>query len=186
MNILHRRFNSLKFTGFVFSLFLMLSTISQAQEGDPAKGKDLFMTNCTACHKLDEKFVGPSLKGVADRRSEDYIFNMVTNSTEWVKTNPDAQKLFEEYNQTPMTPFPQFTREDVQNIIAYTTVGDEGLAQDEPQVVTTAVSSEEYSKLPPTNSNWWWQPVVVLLLAALLYFFAKKKMGMFLFLCYMP
>ena len=178
MNILHRRFNSLKFTGFVFSLFLMLSTISQAQEGDPAKGKDLFMTNCTACHKLDEKFVGPPLKGVADRRSEDYIFNMVTNSTEWVKTNPDAQKLFEEYNQTPMTPFPQFTREDVQNIIAYTTVGDEGLAQDEPQVVTTAVSSEEYSKLPPNNSNWWWQPVVVLLLAALLYFFAKKKMGM--------
>ena len=31
--------------------------------GDAVKGKELFNTNCAACHKLDSKATGPALRG---------------------------------------------------------------------------------------------------------------------------
>ena len=34
-------------------ILLSTSALYNAQEGDPAKGAELFKTNCTACHKLD-------------------------------------------------------------------------------------------------------------------------------------
>nr|MDQ3393108.1 cytochrome c [Bacteroidota bacterium] len=33
------------------------------------QGKALFEGRCIACHKFDEKFVGPALKGVTERRN---------------------------------------------------------------------------------------------------------------------
>ena len=35
-----------------------------SQGGDPVKGKEIFNTNCAACHKLDAKATGPALRGV--------------------------------------------------------------------------------------------------------------------------
>ena len=175
MTFLHQRFIK---TTFVFSLFLLFASQLFAQEGDAAKGQTLFKTNCTACHTLDTKLIGPPLRGIGDKRSEDYIFNQVTNPAEWVVKNPDAKKVFEEYNKVPMTPFPQLTREDIKNITAYLKVGDEGLAPAETVAVASTVIGQTDAEIPAQNSNWWWQPVVVLLLAGLVYFFAKKKLNL--------
>ena len=38
-----------------FVVLLVLSSSLFAQEGDVAKGKSLFNTNCAACHQLDRK-----------------------------------------------------------------------------------------------------------------------------------
>lgn len=175
MTFLHQRFIK---TTFVFSLFLLFASQLFAQEGDAAKGQTLFKTNCTACHTLDTKLIGPPLRAIGDKRSEDYIFNQVTNPAEWVVKNPDAKKVFEEYNKVPMTPFPQLTREDIKNITAYLKVGDEGLAPAETVAVASTVIGQTDAEIPAQNSNWWWQPVVVLLLAGLVYFFAKKKLNL--------
>ena len=43
---------------------------AQQQSGDKdliAKGEKLFKQNCTACHALDRKVVGPALQGAVDR-----------------------------------------------------------------------------------------------------------------------
>lgn len=156
---------------------ILIHLTSWSQDGDAAKGKQLFTANCTACHQLESKLIGPPLKDIGDRRSFDYIYNQVTNPAEWVKTNPDAKKVFEEYNKIPMTPFPQFTKEDVANIVAYTKAGDAGAGATETKVVSTVIGQTD-AEIPATTRGWWWQPIVVLILGGLVYFFAKKKLNL--------
>jgi mono/diheme cytochrome c family protein len=91
-----------------------------AAGGDTAKGKDLFNTNCAACHKLDAKATGPALRGVGAKYDKAWIYKWVHNSGDLIKSG-DAQavKVFEENNKVPMTPFPQLSEVDIDNIIAY-------------------------------------------------------------------
>lgn len=92
-----------------------------AGAGDPAKGKELFNSLCAACHKLDTKSTGPALRGVSDRHDRAWIYKWVRNSSEMIKSgDPEAVKLFKENNNAVMTPFPQLTDADIDNIMAYT------------------------------------------------------------------
>jgi len=89
--------------------------------GDAAKGKELFNTNCAACHNLDKKMTGPALRGVSGRHEKNWFYKWINNSAALIKSG-DAQavKLFEENGKIPMTAFPQLSNADIDNIIAYT------------------------------------------------------------------
>lgn len=101
-----------------------------AGAGDPAKGKELFNTLCAACHKLDTKSTGPALRGVADKHDRAWIYKWVHNSSEMIKAgDPEAVKLFEENNHSVMTPFPQLSEADIDNIMAYTSAPKEESAK---------------------------------------------------------
>lgn len=89
--------------------------------GDPVAGKALFNSNCAACHKLDGKSTGPALRGVAERRDREWLHKWIKNSSDMIKSgDPVAVKLFEENNKALMTPFPQLSDADIDNILAYT------------------------------------------------------------------
>ncbi len=63
-----------------------------------AQGKTLFKAKCTACHKFKKRFVGPGLNGVTERRSPEWIMNMMLNPEEMVAKDPVAKALLAEYN----------------------------------------------------------------------------------------
>jgi mono/diheme cytochrome c family protein len=88
---------------------------------DPAKadlGKAVFTTKCAICHKLTaDKFVGPGLLGVTNRRTPEWILNMVTGPEAMMKTDPVAKKLFEE-TLTPMAN-QNISEADALNILEY-------------------------------------------------------------------
>ena len=67
-----------------------------------ANGADIFKKMCSACHKMDKKFVGPSLADVTDRRSPEWIMNMILNPEEMIKKDPIAKKLLIESNMAVM------------------------------------------------------------------------------------
>ena len=90
-------------------------------DGDPVKGKELFNANCAACHKLDAKSTGPALRGVAGKHDKAWLYKWVRNSSDMIKSGDAvAVKLFEENNRSVMTPFPQLSDGDIDNILAYT------------------------------------------------------------------
>jgi len=102
--------------------------------GDAVAGKALFNTNCAACHNLDRKMTGPALRGVTGRHAKDWFYKWVANSSALIKSgDADAVKLFAENNQSVMTAFPQLSKQDVDNILAYTDTPKE-----EPKTATTA------------------------------------------------
>ena len=65
------------------------------------EGEVIFNSICSACHKLDQKFIGPALIGVTKRRTPEWIMNMIMNPEQMVKKNAQAKKLHMEYT-SPM------------------------------------------------------------------------------------
>jgi mono/diheme cytochrome c family protein len=105
----------------LFSLAFMLTFSIQIFAQDAAAGKALFNAQCAACHKLDGKMTGPALRGVGDKYEKEWLYKWIRNSAELIKSGDDrANKIFNEYGQSPMTAFPQLSNEDIDNIIAYT------------------------------------------------------------------
>jgi mono/diheme cytochrome c family protein len=91
------------------------------QGGDPVKGKEIFNTNCAACHKLDAKATGPALRGVGAKYEKAWLYKWIHNSGDLIKSGDAlAVKVFEENNKVPMTAFPSLSEADIDNVIAYT------------------------------------------------------------------
>ena len=61
-----------------------------ATGGDPVKGKDLFNSNCAACHKLDAKMTGPALRGISSRLTNDWLYKWIRNSQEMIKSGDET------------------------------------------------------------------------------------------------
>ena len=108
----------------LFLLFIAFSfpTAVSAQEDEAVQaGKKLFNANCAACHKINKRAVGPALKGVSAKYDKEWLYQWISNSTAMVKSG-DAQAvaIYEEYNGSVMTSFPQLSNADIDDIIAYT------------------------------------------------------------------
>ncbi len=104
----------------LLGVLILLTPFCYAQN-DVVTGKKLFNTYCAACHKLDKKVIGPALRGISKKRTNSWL-------KAWIKDNAklrasgdsDAIAVFEEYNGSIMTAFPQLSDEDIDNILAYT------------------------------------------------------------------
>lgn len=67
-----------------------------------AKGEEVYKMNCTACHKADKKFIGPAPKGILERRTPEWVMNMILNPEEMTQKDPLAHDLLIEFNGSPM------------------------------------------------------------------------------------
>ncbi len=81
-------------------------------------GKEVYEKMCTACHKPTEKFIGPAPKGVLDRRTPEWVMNMILNPEQMVKENDAAKKLLMEYNGSPMAN-QNLTEEEARQVLEY-------------------------------------------------------------------
>ncbi len=105
----------------IFLVTLLLPSLSISQDADVQAGKNLFNANCAACHKLNKKAVGPALSGVTEKYDKDWLYSWIRNGSQMIKDG-DAQAVanWEEYNRSVMTNYPQFSDEQIDNILAYT------------------------------------------------------------------
>ncbi len=67
-----------------------------------AQGEAKFNAICTACHMAEQRMIGPALKGVYDRRSPEWVMNMILNPDGMLKEDPIAKALLKEYNNSQM------------------------------------------------------------------------------------
>jgi mono/diheme cytochrome c family protein len=67
-----------------------------------AKGQKTFSTICVACHMAEQRLIGPALKGVYERRSPEWVMNMILNPDGMLKEDPIAKALLKEYNNAIM------------------------------------------------------------------------------------
>lgn len=61
------------------------------------EGATVFQSKCSACHKIGERYVGPALNAVLNRRSPTYVMNMILNPNEMVERHPVAKQVLAEY-----------------------------------------------------------------------------------------
>lgn len=91
---------------------------AEIDQGMADKGKAIFDSKCMACHKPDKKFIGPAPKGVLDRRSPEWVMNMMLNPEEMVMKDPIAKQLLIDHNGSPMAN-QNLTEEDARQILEY-------------------------------------------------------------------
>jgi len=82
------------------------------------EGKTIYANLCMACHKPDQKFIGPAPKGIFERRSPEWIMNMILNPEGMVKEDPIARKLLMEFNGAPMAN-QNLTEEQARAVLEY-------------------------------------------------------------------
>jgi len=154
----------------IFLLFFF--TFNSSAQGDVKAGKSLFNSNCAACHKLDKKLVGPALGKISERREQEWLIA-------WIKDNKalrdsgdaDAIAVYEEYNGSPMTAFPQLSDTDIVNMIAYLDA--------DPVKKTTTVSVTQISEETDSKSSTAWISYLVtfILLCIILWVYFKSDNG---------
>lgn len=83
-----------------------------------AEGLKVFESMCTACHKVDKKFIGPSPKDILSRRSPEWVMNMILNPEVMIKEDPIAKKLLMEANGAPMAN-QNLTEEQARAVLEY-------------------------------------------------------------------
>ena len=121
----------------IFLVALLLPSLSISQEADIQAGKSLFNANCAACHQLNRKAVGPALSGVTEKYDREWLYKWIKNGTQMIKDgDPQAVAIWEEYNRAVMTNYPQFSNEQIDNILAYTDYTPP------PPAVTVAASAQ--------------------------------------------
>lgn len=125
-HVINRTISS-KLLSFGFMLFLTFSISLNAQDGDPVNGKNLFNANCAACHKLDKDMTGPMLRNVEMRLANEegldreWLNAWIRNSSALIKSGDAyANKVYNAWNKTAMTAFPQLSDQDISDILAYT------------------------------------------------------------------
>jgi hypothetical protein len=67
---------------------------------------------------VDKKFIGPAPNGILERRSPEWVMNMILNPEKMVKEDPLAKDLLEEYNGSPMVS-QNVTRDEARAILEY-------------------------------------------------------------------
>jgi mono/diheme cytochrome c family protein len=106
----------LKFT----SLFLLLSFSTRFAIADVAEGEKLFTANCTSCHAINEKVVGPALKDVHKRREATWLIKWIKNSQALIKSgDATAVALYKENNESIMTSFENLSDGQLASIVEY-------------------------------------------------------------------
>ncbi|WP_036383734.1 cytochrome c [Muricauda sp. MAR_2010_75] len=68
-----------------------------------ASGKGVYDQMCLACHRIGKKFIGPPPNGILERRTPEWVMNMILNPQEMVQQDPLAKDLLQEFNGSPMS-----------------------------------------------------------------------------------
>ena len=81
------------------------------------RGADIFDRRCTACHRMERRFVGPSLGDVTEVRSDEFIINFILNPEEMTNRHPVGQELLQDY--MTIMPYQNVTKEQAIEIVDF-------------------------------------------------------------------
>ena len=82
-----------------------------------SRGESVFEIKCTSCHKIMERYIGPKLLGITERRSPEWIMNMIMNPEQMTQEDPIAQELFLEYSSQMVSQ--DITEEEARDLLEY-------------------------------------------------------------------
>lgn len=118
----------------IIALLFFMFTGASAFAADPAvlntdeaiaAGKAVFNANCKTCHKLDQKYIGPALRGATDRNPAAWVKTWIANSQAVIASGDSyAVALFKEYNNSIMPTYTFLSDAELDGVLAYIEYGD--------------------------------------------------------------
>jgi len=82
------------------------------------EGERLFKDNCSACHNIHDKVIGPALKEM-DSMDRQWLYKWIKDSQALIKTGDEkANKIYKEYRMMPQPSF-NLSEQEIDNIVNY-------------------------------------------------------------------
>lgn len=75
---------------------------NKIDEAMAVKGQQIFEAKCTACHKPDQKYIGPAPKGILERRSPEFVMNIILNPEKMIAENDLTKQMVADNNGAVM------------------------------------------------------------------------------------
>ena len=82
-----------------------ITSLTLPAEIDPdlaKEGETVYNQMCLACHRIGKKFIGPAPNRILERRTPEWVMNMILAPEKMVKEDPLAKDLLVEFNGSPM------------------------------------------------------------------------------------
>ena len=145
------------FLSLILSNFHQISAQEEQQETFDQNivnsGESLFKGNCTVCHAINEVVIGPALRDVHERQSEEWIYAFIKNSQKVIKSGDEyAVDLYNQYNQTLMTSF-DFSDDELNSILTY--IKSESAKEIQVAVVDNVIDGGEVSSSSISSDNFY-------------------------------
>jgi hypothetical protein len=84
------------------------------------RGYTIFRSNCWACHRLNQKLIGPALSYSIQVRDSVWLRKMIRNANDLITSGDTlAIAVYNEYNQLPHISFEGFSDEELNDLIDY-------------------------------------------------------------------
>lgn len=101
-------------------------------------GKTIFKENCSSCHKMDAKLLGPPLQNTVEDQGRDWTQKWIYNSQLLIQEgDTHANEIYNEYNQMAMPAYSWLEDEEMSALLDYL----EGWKTNQPVDVVEAVST---------------------------------------------
>ena len=81
------------------------------------KGEEIYVLKCTACHAPEAEKLGPAPQGIFERRTPEWIMNMILNPEEMALKDPIGRGLLMKYNTVMANQ--GLTEEDARAVLEY-------------------------------------------------------------------
>jgi cytochrome c551/c552 len=158
-------------SGLSLLMVLFVFSIPPVEEG-----KAIFISRCASCHNVNKIVLGPALRGVAERHSEEWIINFVQSSQTVIKgRDKTAIDLYEKFNKVPMPDHADLTAANIKNILAY--IKEESQAVSAPSAFRPEKQRPSYTPIAISDYSFFAEffGVVILLASALLVLVQVKE-----------
>lgn len=148
----------------LLTLTVLLSLFS-FQSASAQDGKALFQANCASCHNPLKDATGPALQGKSKEvPSKEWLYNWVHNSAKVIASGDKyANDLYNKWNKTAMTAFPNLTTQEIDAIITYVDGVKAPTGGGGPKTVDSA----------PESDNTWLYTIITLILALLIFILTR-------------
>ena len=99
--------------------------IQISEEIDPEladRGEQVFRGLCVMCHNEVDSSIAPSMKGILDNRSPEYVMNMILNPVGMTRRHPS--RINQQQSYFTSMPFQSVSKDDARAIVEYFRLAD--------------------------------------------------------------
>lgn len=97
-----------------------INTIILGNLPDTSVGKQIFLKNCSSCHMIDKKFIGPPLNEAIRKHNERWLIRFTKNGYQMVLNgDKKAVQIYNEYNKIIHPKFNHLNNDELKSIFDY-------------------------------------------------------------------
>lgn len=173
----HKFTKGLKYGLNIFAVVALVSGTAIFSTLSAQDGEKLFKQHCSACHRMDKDFIGPSLKGVQERWEgrEDLLYQWIKNPFEVRDLgDPYVDAMLEEWIPRGGMMAPQMVNDDeITAMLEYIEAWEPEPEVPAEEMAETAETDEQPAKSRGISGVW--ITIIVLIILVLIFALARVK-----------